>query len=81
MSKLDELLKSTGANIDASMGAGRTARPLHGATTGRPRPRRRDAGARPEQGRGRYPRRSDRPGPRTTREEFDAGAWSGSRNR
>jgi ParB family chromosome partitioning protein len=34
MSKLEELLKSTGANIDASMGAGRVARPLHGATTG-----------------------------------------------
>jgi ParB family transcriptional regulator, chromosome partitioning protein len=33
MSKLDELLKTTGANIDASMGAGRVARPLHGATT------------------------------------------------
>ena len=34
MSKLEELLKSTGANIDASMGAGRVARPLHGATPG-----------------------------------------------
>jgi ParB family chromosome partitioning protein len=33
MSKLDDLLKTTGANIDASMGAGRVARPLHGATT------------------------------------------------
>ena len=32
MSKLEELLKSSGANIDASMGAGRIARPLHGAT-------------------------------------------------
>jgi ParB family transcriptional regulator, chromosome partitioning protein len=32
MSKLEELLKATGANIDASMGAGRAARPLHGAT-------------------------------------------------
>ncbi len=32
MSKLDDLLKATGANIDASMGAGRAARPLHGAT-------------------------------------------------
>jgi ParB family transcriptional regulator, chromosome partitioning protein len=34
MSKLEELLKTTGANIDASMGAGRVARTLHGATTG-----------------------------------------------
>jgi ParB family transcriptional regulator, chromosome partitioning protein len=32
MAKLDDLLKSSGANIDASMGAGRAARPLHGAT-------------------------------------------------
>jgi ParB family chromosome partitioning protein len=32
MSKLEKLLQSTGANIDASMGAGRVARPLHGAT-------------------------------------------------
>jgi ParB family transcriptional regulator, chromosome partitioning protein len=34
MSKLEELLKSSGANIDASMGAGRSARLLHGATPG-----------------------------------------------
>jgi ParB family chromosome partitioning protein len=33
MSKLEKLLQSSGANIDASMGAGRVARPLHGATT------------------------------------------------
>ena len=32
MSKLEKLLQSSGANIDASMGAGRVARPLHGAT-------------------------------------------------
>jgi ParB family transcriptional regulator, chromosome partitioning protein len=33
MSKLEKLLGGVGANIDASMGAGREARPLHGATT------------------------------------------------
>lgn len=32
MSKLDQILASSGANIDSSMGAGRRARPLHGAT-------------------------------------------------
>jgi ParB family chromosome partitioning protein len=32
MSKLERLLGDVGANIDASMGAGREARPLHGAT-------------------------------------------------
>src|SRR4051794_38385479 len=32
MSKLDKILASSGSNIDASMGAGRSAKPLHGAT-------------------------------------------------
>lgn len=31
MGKLDKILSSSGANIDASMGAGRSPRPLHGA--------------------------------------------------
>jgi ParB family chromosome partitioning protein len=32
MSKLDKILATSGSNIDASMGAGRSAKPLHGAT-------------------------------------------------
>ena len=32
MSKLDKILAESGSNIDASMGAGRSPRPLHGAT-------------------------------------------------
>jgi ParB family chromosome partitioning protein len=32
MSKLDKILAASGSNIDASMGAGRSAKPLHGAT-------------------------------------------------